>query len=512
MGNERQDEPAPDAWQPALEELARRRAFAERMGGEERLARQRAGGRLDARARLATLFDPGSFREIGAFAGASSEGTARPAPADGLVAGIGRIDGRMACAAAEDFTVEAGSIGDAGAAKRYRLVELAARERVPLVFLLEGAGHRLTNTHAGRSPNDLQAMAEISGQVPFVTVVLGPSAGHGALAAPLADFVIMTEAASLFTAGPPIVRGAIGETVTKEELGGPAIHTRQSGVAHNMAEGDRAALMLARRYLSYFPANAWQRPARIDGNDTGRRRLDGILDLVSPDPRVPFDAHALLAMLADRDSVLEVAPDYGMALVTALARLGGRSVAVVANNPAVRAGAIDVAAADKAAHFLDVAGAFHLPVVFLTDTPGVMPGKASERAGILRHAARMFVAQHRLQSPKLHVTMRKAFGFGSSLMAMNPFDNQTISLAFPAVTLGAMPAESGSAAAKLDPDTRARVRAAQTGSAYAIAGKLGYDGVIDPRDLRNALLDALDLLEEREKGPVGPPRHSGILP
>lgn len=502
----------PGQWGDILKELERRRVFGEAMGGPERLERRRAEGKLNARERAAALFDEGAFTEIGVFAGTLSETTDAPAPADGLIAGFGKINGRPALAAVEDFTVLGGSIGDAGADKRYRLIQLAAQERVPLVVMLEGSGHRLTNKHAGRSPNDLQALVQLSGLVPMVCLVLGPSAGHSALAGPLSDFTVMTEAASMFAAGPPIVKGAIGEVVTKEALGGPQVHVNTSGIAHNLARDDAEAIALARRYLSYFPLNAWQRAPRVESADTGERRLDDILSLISPDPRVPFDARKLLQMLVDEGSLLEIQPAYGGGVVTALARLGGRSVAIVANNPSVMAGAVDAAAASKATHFLEVAGAFHLPVVFLTDNPGIMPGSAAERAGGLKHAARMFVAQHRLRVPKLHVTLRKAFGFGSSIMAMNPFDNQTLSLSFPAISLGAMPASSGAEAAKLDPETRARLMAEQAGGAFHLADKMGFDDVIDPRELRNALLKGLMLAEGRQTEPVEPVMHRGIMP
>jgi len=499
-------------WQNILDELARRRDFALSMGGEDRLQRHHGSGKLDARQRIELLFDPGTFVEIGAFAAGLTEDGDNPAPADGLVAGFGLIDGRPALAGAEDFTVLAGSIGDAGADKRYRLTELAAQERLPLVFMLEGAGHRLTNHHAGRGPNDLQGLADLSGMVPMVCLVMGPSAGHGALTAPLSDFVVMTEAASLFTAGPPLVKAAIGEIVTKEQLGGPHVHVAVSGVAHNLAADDEAAIAMARRYLSYFPSNAWTAPPRLDEADTEPRRLDDILSIVDPDPRIPFAMAEVLQLLVDAGSLFAVQPAFGASLITALVRIGGHSVAIVANDPSVRAGAVDSDAADKAAHFLDVANAFHLPVVFLTDTPGVMAGTAAEKSGVLRHAARMFAAQHRLSVPKLHVTMRKAFGFGSSIMAMNPFDKQTISLAFPAITLGAMPAGSGAAAAKLDAAARAKAEADQAGGAYQIAGKLGYDDIIDPRDLRNALIHGLGLTEGRRTGAVEPVRTGGIAP
>lgn len=499
-------------WGPILAELERRRDVATAMGGEARVARQHAAGKLDARQRIDHLFDPGSFVEIGRFTGTITVEGEPVAPADGLVAGYGLIDGRPALAAAEDFTVLGGSIGDKSADKRYRLTQLAAQERIPLVFMLEGAGHRLTNSHAGRRPNDLQGLAELSGLVPTVCLVLGASAGHGALAAPLSDFAVMTQAASIFAAGPPLVKAAIGEEVTKEILGGPQVHVNESGLIHNLAADDAGAIALARRYLSYFPSNAWENAPRHEGNDQGPRVLEEILDLVDPNPRRAYKMRRVVDLLADAGSVMEIQPVYGASVMTALARLGGQSVAIVANDPSVMAGTIDAAGADKATHFMDVAGAFHLPVIFLADNPGVMGGTAAEKAGTLRHAARMFVAQHRLKVPKLHVTVRKAFGFGSSIMAMNPFDHQTVSLAFPAVTLGAMPVSGGAKSAKLDEATQARLIAEQAGGAYQVADLMGYDDVIDPRQLRNALLHGLAMASGRCATASGPARLTGITP
>ena len=479
------------SWSAILAALESKRAFSRSMGGEERLAKHHGAGKLDARQRAAALFDDGNYTEIGGLAATGSEGREAPAPADGLIAAFGLIHGKPALAGIEDYTVLAGSIGDVGSAKRYRLAQLAKQERVPLVFMLEGAGHRLTNSHGTPSPNDLQALVELSGLVPMVCLVMGASAGHGALTAPLSDFVVMTQAASMFVAGPPLVKAALGEVVTKEELGGPAVHVVQSGVAHRLAEDDAAALALARDWLAYVPGN------RTEGEDTGKRRLETILELISPDPRMPFDIRRVLAELVDAGSLFEIQPDHAGAMVAAHARIGGQSVAILANNPSVGAGAIDAAAARKATRFMRVAQDFGLPVIFLADTPGVLPGTASEKAGALRHAADMFAAQHRLTVPKFHMTVRKAFGFGSSVMAMNPFDGQTLNLAFPAVTLGAMPAQSGGQSAGLDDEHRARIAAEQAASAFDMAGRMVFDDVTDPRDLRNALIDGLMLAANR---------------
>ena len=501
-------------WGPLLDDLEARQRAAREMGGAERIERQHAKGKLTARERVERLFDPGTFVELGALVGTSPRDGVETIPADGFVAGMGRVDGRAVLAGCEDFTVLGGSIGAAATDKRVRMCQIAGQERIPLVFMLDGAGHRLTNRHAGRKPNDLQTLAALSGLVPMVTLVLGPAAGHSALCGPLADFSVMSEQASMFTAGPPLVKAATGETVTKEELGGPQIHVELSGVAHNLVADDVAALALCRRYLSYFPSNAWSAPPRSHTDDTGTgfRRLDDLLTLIPADDRKRYSMRAVIERLVDAGTGLEIQPDYGRSLVTTLARLGGRSVAIVANDPGVRAGAVDTAAAEKAAHFLDVADSFHLPVVFLADNPGVLAGTKAEREGALRAAARMFAAQHRLSVPKLHVTLRKAFGFGSSVMAMNPYDAQTILYAFPGVTLGAMPAESGGRAAKLDDATQAEVTSTQTGGPWPQAHGMGYDDIIDPRDLRDALLRALLLLEDRDQRDYAPVTRAGILP
>ena len=236
------------------------------------------------------MCDRGSFTELGTLVGGAARSGASPVPADALVAGLGAVGGRPVAVGSEDFTVLGGSIGIGTHAKRHRLAQLAGQERIPLVMLLDGAGERAQNTleRHPRAPNDLQALADLSGAVPMVAVVMGPSAGHGALTAPLMDLVIMVEGAALFSAGPPLVRAATGEEVDKERLGGAALHTATSGVAHNTADDDRAAMDLVRRYLSFFPSNAWEHPPRAtDGNDVDDRRLDAILDVV---PRTPARA------------------------------------------------------------------------------------------------------------------------------------------------------------------------------------------------------------------------------
>jgi len=493
-------------WEPLLDDLEDRRRAARAMGGPEKLARRRDEGGLDARARIAHLLDPGSFVEIGTLVGS--------VPADGLVAGSGTIQGRHVMVGAEDFTVLGGSIGAGSSAKRFRISELAELDRIPLVMLLEGAGHRppLPDEPApGRAPTDLIQQARLSGRVPLVTGVLGASAGHGALVAPISDFSVMTLDASIFAAGPPVVKASLGEDVSKQDLGGPGVAVA-SGLVHNVAADDRAVLDDIRTYLSYFPSSAWSHPPRRDGGDTGPRRLDDILGVVPRDSSTPYDVRLVVSMLVDEGRFFQVQPDFGSSMVCALAHLGGEPVAVVANQPQVMAGAIDADAAEKAAHFVTVADSFHLPLVFLTDNPGMLAGTASEQAGILRAGARMFAAQTQARTVKLQVALRKAYGFGSLAMSMVSFDRQTASYALPGVTLGAMGSRGAADAVGADAGTAEALRQAEAGAVYRSAGRLGFDEVIDPRDLRDVLLAALSRgLSRRQAAPL-PAARVGITP
>jgi len=477
------------------------------MGGEERLAKHRASGKLDARARIDHLLDRGSFHELGTLVGGAE------APADAIVMGSGRIDGRPVMVAAEDFTVKAGTISQAANSKRYRVAEIALLDRVPLVMMLDGAGYRADGRPHARTPTDLLAQGRCSGRVPLVTAVLGSSAGHGALVAPMSDFTVMSSHAAIFTAGPPVVRESLGETVTKEELGGPSGAVAvASGLVHNAAADDRAALDLVRRYLGYFPSSAWSYPPDVPGGDTESRLVPEIVDIVPRNGRRLYEMRDVLEVVFDRSSCFEVQPEFGKSVLCALARLGGHPVAVVANQPRVLAGSVDVDGADKAAHFITVADSFHLPLVFLADNPGVMPGRASEKRGILRSGARMFAAEALATSPKLHVTLRKAYGFGSMVMGMIGFDGQSAVFALPGATMGAMGAAAMSRATGADADEAERLRRAELEASYRSASSLGFDEMIDPREIRNVLLHALERALFRRQAAPEPVARVGILP
>ena len=493
-------------WREALDDLANRRAVSRAMGGAERLLKHRAAGKLDARARIGHLLDPGSFQELGTLVGGDE------APADAVVIGSGRIEGRPVMVAAEDFTVKAGTISQAANAKRYRVAEIAAGDRVPLIMMLEGAGFRADGRTHTRSPTDLLAQSRCSGRVPLITAVLGASAGHGALVAPMSDFTVMSRHASIFTAGPPVVYESLGETITKEDLGGPGVAVN-SGLIHNVADDDAAALDLVRRYLRYFPSSAWSYPPDADGgDDIEPRELPELLDIIPRNGRRVYDMHDVIEVVCDSGSAFEVQPEFGRSIITSLCHLGGRPVAVIANQPMVLAGSIDADAADKAAHFISVADSFHIPLVFLSDNPGVMPGKASESRAILRSGARMYAAQTLATVPKFEITFRKAYGFGSMVMGMIAFDGQSAVFALPGATMGAMGAAAMSRSKGSDADEAAQLRTMELEASYRSAQSFGFDEMIDPREIRNAVMHSLERALHRRQSAPEPVARIGIAP
>jgi acetyl-CoA carboxylase carboxyltransferase component len=495
----------PEGWRDILDDLDSRRIASRAMGGEERLRKHRDAGKLDARARIDHLLDAGSFAELGTLVGGTD------APADAVIIGSGTVDGRPVMVAAEDFTVLAGTISGAANAKRYRVADIALTDRVPLVMMLEGAGFRADGRAHTRSPTDLLAQASCSGRVPLVTAVLGASAGHGALVAPMSDFAVMSSGASVFTAGPPVVLESLGEQISKGDLGGPNV-ALASGLIHNVATDDVMTLGLVRTYLRYFPSSAWSYPLDLEGGDDGFRPVPELLDIIPLNGRRVYDMREVVDVVFDEGSCFEVQPEFGRSVLCLLARLGGHPVAVVANQPQVLAGALDSDGADKAAHFITVADSFHLPLIFLADNPGVMPGSQSERAGILRSGARMFAAQTQARVPKMTVTLRKAYGFGSMVMGMIPFDGQSATFAFPGTTMGAMGAAAMSRARGSDVDEAALLRQLEVDASYRSAASFGQDELISPVETRNRLLQSLERALYRRQATPEPAARIAITP
>lgn len=482
-----------EQWAQLLRQLRARQQSAEAMGGAEKVDIQHGKGRLTARERILRLFDADTFNEIGALAGANHPGNEPPLAGDGLVGGAGRVNGRTVVAMAEDFTVKGGSIGHANMAKRNRLVRLADEQKLPLVIILDGAGERATNAaeRYPNTPNDLQLVCDLKGKVPVVAMVMGPSAGHGALTGMFADFIIMLEGAALFSAGPPLVMASLGIKATPEELGSATMHATESGVVHNVVKSEEEGFTQARYFLSLMPQRAGDpAPQSRDPAVTAAYDVPELLEIIPPEGSQGYDIKKVLEAVADERTVFELQPGYGSSIVSALARIGGLPVMLLANQPLVMAGAITRQAAEKSAHFIAVADAFGLPLVTLLDNPGVMPGPQSERQGVLKAAGAMFAAQRHYRGRKIVVTLRKAFGFGSSVMGMNPWDHQAISLALPSVSVGGVPAIGGDVAAQASEDEAAQMLQLQS-EAWVPADSMAFDKVINPGELRNEILDVL---------------------
>jgi acetyl-CoA carboxylase carboxyltransferase component len=484
-----------EGWKALLDQLQQRTAIASAMGGPEKLRKQAEKGRMNVRARIACLCDKDGFNEYGALVGGNHPGGQESLAGDGVVGGTGRIDGRSVVIIAEDFTVKGGSIGHPNAAKRTRLVRLALEQQLPLVLMLDGAGERAGSQgeRYPNSPNDLQLVADLKGQVPVVAMVLGVSAGHGALTGMFADLIIMAEGSALFSAGPPLVQAALGIETTPEALGSADMHTRVSGVAHNLGKTEQECFSMARHFLSLLPLRAGDPlPERRNLPAAARRPVDRLMNIIPPQVNMAYDMREVLQELVDSQTLFELQPDYGESMITALARIGGVPCMLIANQPATQAGAITRESAEKAGHFIEVADNFGLPLVNLLDNPGVMPGPTAEQSGVLKAAARMFQAQRRYRGQKIVVTLRKAFGFGSSVMGMNPWDRQVVSLALPCVSLGGIPAIGGAEAAQASEEEAAKLRDIQSG-AWVPADTMAFDKVIAPGELRNEIISALHL-------------------
>jgi acetyl-CoA carboxylase carboxyltransferase component len=510
-----------------LEELKRRRHQALQMGGPEKVKRQREQGKLTARERIELLMDPGTFQEYGLLATHQShrpEMADRITPADGVITGFGRIDGRRAGVIAEDFTVLGGSEGITHAMKKIRMVEIATQERVPLVWLLDGAGARAEEFIGEGLPAVFHHLiiARMSGVAPQVGVVMGPSAGDSSLVGSLLEFIIMVKGTGMLAAGgPPIVLTATGEQVSKQELGGVEVHCVISGVADNPAEDDKDAILVAKRYLAYLPSNAWEYPPSVPPNDDPERKDDELVEILPSNPRQPYDMKRIINCIVDKGSFFEIKPLFAPMMITGLARMNGHPVGIVANQPLVYAGAITAKAAQKERHFIDLCSAYHIPLVFLVDVPGVMTGPESEREGALRYGLAVAYSLAWANVPKITVVIRKAFGFGGCAMC-GYGAGQTLTLAWPTADFGSLPMSGGllaaygaELAAAKNPETlKKQLEEAYKKycGAYPAAAIFNVDDVIDPRETRPRIIRALDLALSRRSVPPSPVMRHGVMP
>ena len=516
-------------WQPLVADLVDRKAKAREMGGAKLVERQRSLGKLPVRERLDLLLDAGTFVEFGELADSMDpmlQAERGYLAADGMVAGIGQIDGRRVAVAAYDFTVMAGSMGAVGEWKTARMRELALRQRIPMVWLLDSAGARIQASSGSTFASAgalFREQVTMSGVVPQVAAMLGHCAAGTAYIPALADFIPMVKGtSSMALAGRHLVRAATGEEVTEEDMGGSAVHTKVSGVADLEVASDEECLAVVRRYLSFFPSHNREKPPVRATSDPVDRRLDDIYGVVPTAPRRAYDMNKVLAMISDDGELLAMKPAFARNIITALGRVGGQPVGFVANNPMVLGGALDVNAADKAARFVWLCDAFGIPLVFLHDVPGFIVGSAVEKQGIIRHGAKMLFAISEATVAKISVVLRKSYGAGYFVMNGTAYEADYVAI-WPTAEIAVMgpdgmveitqrkildqftdPTERGARKVALAEEFRKNI------DPYIAAGHAQVDDVIDPADTRLAIWKGLQV--SSTKTVDRPWRKHGVLP
>ncbi|MBI4509126.1 MAG: acyl-CoA carboxylase subunit beta [Deltaproteobacteria bacterium] len=510
-------------------ELETRREQIKKMGGEDKVAKQHARGKLTCRERLARLYDDGVFFEVGTHGTqmTSPDPKDKP-PADGVICGWGKVNGRLVATAAYDFTVKGGSIGMIGETKVTRMRELALRCRMPMVWLVDSAGARIDLKFGGQDMISYFAgtgylfreQVVMSGVVPQVAAMVGPGAAGTAYIPGLADFVpIVKDIGSMALGGPPLVKAVTGQDISEQELGGSKVHCEKSGVGDVEVPDEDACLQVIKDYLSYFPAHCAEMPPVLPVTDPIDRREDKLLDVLPESTRQSYDMYEIVQAVVDHGKFLDIKPKWARSLITCLARLGGYPVGIVANNPRHLGGILNNDSADKAAHFVQICDAFNIPLVFLMDVPGFMVGSQVEHAGIIRHGAKMLHAMASATVPKLTVVVRKGYGAGYYVMAGRAYEPDLL-VAWPGAEISVMGAEGmvGIAGKKLfgdaepPPEVKKQLVQAlqQSIDIYKVAGWGLIDDVIDPRDTRPLLCRAVEMSFHRKV--ERPQRKHGIMP
>ncbi|MBM4361331.1 MAG: acyl-CoA carboxylase subunit beta [Deltaproteobacteria bacterium] len=514
--------------QELIEDLEARRARVRDMGGPDKVKKQHERGKLTARERMAAFFDDGVYFEVGMHGRPMGLSGAEDVPADAVITGFGKVQGRMVCAAAYDFTVKGGSIGQVGEEKVTRLRSMALKGRWPMVWFIDSGGARIDpqSSHPDQislfagSGHLFREQVMMSGVVPQVAAMVGPGAAGTAYIPGLADFVPMVKGiGSLALAGPPLVKAVTGQEIAEQDLGGSKVHTTTSGVGDAEVESDAAAIDLTRRYLSYMPSHCDEEPPVLPSSDPVSRREESLLTLLPENPRQAYDMYDLIRAVVDHGEYLDIKPKFGRSLITCLARIGGRSVGIVANQPKYLGGVLENDSADKGARFIQICDAFNIPLLFLQDVPGFMVGSKVEHAGIIRHGAKLLHVMSAATVPKVTVVVRKGYGAGYYVMCGRAYEPDLI-VAWPSAEISVMGAEGmvGIAGRKLfgggepDPEVKkAIVESIQKHiDVYKVAGWGLVDDIIDPRDTRHAIAWGLELA--RHKRVERPERKRGIIP
>jgi propionyl-CoA carboxylase beta chain len=511
---------------PRIQELRAKRQQVRAGGGQDRIEKQHAKGKLTARERLDLLLDPGTFNELepyithqGDELGLSTE----KFYGDGVVTGYGQIDGRTVYVYAQDFTVYGGTLGEMQSHKICRVMDLALRNGVPIIGLIDSGGARIQE-----GIKSLGAYAEIfrrnalySGVIPQISVMLGPCAGGAAYSPALTDLIIMVEKNSyMFLTGPEVIKAVTGETITSEDLGGAHIHTTQSGNAHLAAPSEQEALALCRRVLGFLPANNVENPPFVAPTDDPLRMEEALNEMVPLEPNLAYDMHEVIRLIVDDGDFLELQPDFATNAITGWARIGGHSVGIVAQNPEVRAGVIDIDSSDKITRFVRTCDCFNIPLVTLVDSPGFLPGIEQEHGGIIRHGAKVLYAYSEATVPKISVITRKAYG-GAYVVMSSKYLGTDVNYAWPSAEIAVVGAEAAINivykkqldAAKDKAAERARLIAEyreRFNNPYYAAANGYIDDIIEPRETRPKIVAALAAL--RDKYAPAPPRKHGNMP
>ncbi len=518
-------------WEASVAEIKRRRAWAEAQGGAQNVARQHAAGRLTVRERISALIDAGSFQEVGRLTGSVTyeNGVAVAATPAPYVCGLANIDGRPVAIGGEDFTVRGGT--SAGLDKRKGgqggfSEDLAHEYKIPLVNLIDGAGGSVTAAkrrgHAVFPGVDsFDRSVALLGEVPVVSAVLGSAAGGPAGRAILSHWSVMVEdTAQIFAAGPPVVARSLGQKITKEDLGGTPVAVAAAGTIDNAAPSEEACFAMIRRYLGFMPQNVHEAPPVHAIGDPADRIEDALLAVVPRERRRPYDMRRIIELIFDRDSAFEIQPDHGKALITSLARLDGHAVGIVANNPMVYGGAMNVAESNKQCHFIELCDTFHIPLVFLVDVPGFMVGEQAERAGVLRAGMRAVYVASQARVPVVTVVIRKCYGMAG--MATCHQAGLNLRIAWPSAEWGSLPVEGGVAVAyrreiaaadnpkQREAELEAELR--EYGSPFRTAEAFGVEDIINPRETRAYLCRFIAAAQGRIKTDIGLKPRSGVRP
>jgi acetyl-CoA carboxylase carboxyltransferase component len=510
---------------PKIRRLRELRKQAELAGGQDRIDAHHAKGKLTARERIQLLVDPGSFRELDTFVAHRSTGFGledKRYLSDSVVTGWGTIDGRLAYVFSQDFTVFGGSLGEVHAEKVCKIMDLAAKNGAPVIGLNDSGGARIQEGVVS-----LGAYADIflrntlsSGVIPQISAVMGPCAGGAVYSPAITDFVIMVDESSyMFITGPDVIKAVTREEVTFEELGGAKAHNSISGVAHFAAQDEEDCMFIIRKLLSYIPQNNMEDPPLVQTADDPHR-MDQELDTIVPDnPTKPYDMKEIIHRVVDSGEFLEVQEHWAQNIIIGFARLDGRSVGIVAQQPAVLAGVLDINASDKAARFVRFCDCFNVPIITFVDVPGFLPGVSQEHGGIIRHGAKLLYAYCEATVPKVTIITRKAYG-GAYVVMSSKHIRGDISYAWPSAEIAVMGTDGAvniifrkEIAQAEDPeaerDKLGQEYREQVANPYIAASRGYIDDIIEPRETRPRLIEALETLQnKRDRNPAK--KHGNI--